>query len=92
VRKIKKLSLAMILAGVATFSVVSFAEDVTRKDAKKKTESCCAMECCTVTDCCKGDSCEMKDGAKNHSSKHDGCCCCKGDSCEMGGMKKDKQG
>lgn len=54
-RKIKKLSLALILAGIATFSVVSFAQD-----AKKKTESCCAMDCCKVACCCNGDSCEMK--------------------------------
>jgi hypothetical protein len=86
VRKIKRLSLAMMLAGIATVSVVGFAHD-----AKKQTESCCAMECCKVADCCTGDSCEMKD--KNHASKHEGCCCCKGDSCEMGEMKnKDKQG
>ena len=54
-RNIKTLSLALILAGVATFSVVSFGRDM-----KKKTESCCAMECCKAgCCCCKGDSCEM---------------------------------
>jgi hypothetical protein len=73
-------------------SSFAFAQTITQGDQKKTAESCCAMTCCSH------DSASMKD-AKEHSSKHEGCCsgdscnmknhaagascCCCGDSCDM---------
>jgi hypothetical protein len=53
-------------------SSFAFAQTITQGDQKKTTESCCAMACCSR------DSASLKD-AKEHSSKHEGCC--SGDSC-----------
>jgi hypothetical protein len=67
------LGLGLLLANAG------FAQTITQPDQKKATESCCAIACCSH------DSASMKD-AKEHSSKHEGCC--GSDSCNMK-MKND---
>jgi hypothetical protein len=76
-RNFKGFPLGLVLGICLALSSLAFAQNTTQTDAKKETESCCAM-----ASCCKGDSCAMKDH-KDHASKHEGCCCCGSDSCDM---------
>jgi hypothetical protein len=84
-KKSRELCVALILAVSTAVFATALAQDTAKNEPKKKSESCCTMDCCRDCPCCQGDSCEMKSDAKEHSSRHN-CCCC-GGACEMKNVK-----
>ena len=86
-KNIRGLILSLGLGLLVGISTVGLAQNTKPADQNKKTESCCAMECC------KSGSCSMKDHQNKEHAKgqgHEGCCC-NGESCNMKMKEKNKE-